>query len=598
VRPPFTRRRRSPAAPSATDFDVVVVGSGFGGSVSALRLTEKGYRVAVLEAGRRWADEDFPKTNWNTPDYLWAPEVGMLGIQRIRFFPDVTVLAGAGVGGGSLNYANTLYVPPAPFFADRQWAHITDWRTELAPYYDQAQRMLGVVDNPRVTQSDELMQRVAQRMGVPETYGPTRVGIHFGEPGREVADPYFGGAGPARGGCTSCGSCMTGCRVGAKNTLVKNYLYLAERGGATIVPETTVDRVVPRPGGGYELHTHVTGPRRRPGPTYTARDVVFAAGAMGTAELLHRMRTAGTLPEISDRLGELTRTNSESLVGAIQPRKAWKADPRRADLTDGAAITSSVHLDEHTHIEACRYGHGSNAMFGNVLVQFGGGGRIPRWARWLANTVRHPRRQLQLWNLRDASERGLFLLVMQTHDNSLRTRWKDGPRGGHLTTDSGEGPGTPDFIPQGNEAARVLADEMGGIPFSTLTELAGVPVTAHFIGGCAIGDSPRTGVIDPYQRVYGHAGLHVADGSALTANLGVNPSLTITAQAERAMAMWPNRGEVDPRPPLGEGYAPVAPVAPHAPLVPAHAPAALRLTAVAPDPGPVGDDAAPVAEPA
>lgn len=573
----FARRRRTPPHPSVTDYDVVIVGSGFGGSVSALRLTEKGYRVAVLEAGRRFADEDFPKTNWNLRDYVWRPELGMLGIQRMRFFPHVTVLAGAGVGGGSLNYANTLYVPPEPFFRDRQWAHITDWREELTPYYDQAQRMLGVVDHPFETVSDRLMKQVAERMGVPETYGPTRVGVHFGEAGEEVADPYFGGVGPARTGCVSCGSCMTGCRFGAKNTLVKNYLHLAERGGATVVPETTVTDVIPRAEGGYELRTQRTGPRRRAGSTFTAREVIFSAGSMGTAELLHRMRAKGTLPDVSDRLGVLTRTNSEALVGAIQPRGRWQADPERIDATEGVAITSSVHVDEHTHLEAVRYGPGSNLMFANALVQFGGGGRIPRGLRWLGQLVRHPLRQAQLYDVRNASERGLFLLVMQTHDNSLRTRWKDGPRGGHLTTEQREGDGNPDYIPEANAAAGELAEAMGGVPFSTLSEIAGRPATAHFIGGCAIGDSPETGVIDPYQRLYGHPGLHVADGSALTANLGVNPSLTITAQSERAMAMWPNKGEEDARPALGMPYVPVDAVAPVAPIVPADAPAALRI---------------------
>ena len=314
---------------------------------------------------------------------------------------------------------------------------------------------------------------------------------------------------------------------------------------------------------------------------------------MGTAELLHRMRAEGTLPRLSNRLGVLTRTNSEALVGAVQPRREWMADPARSDLTDGVAITASAHVDEHTHIELVRYGKGSNAMFANALVQFGGGGRIPRWARWLGQMVRHPLRQLRISDLRNASERGLFLLVMQTHDNSLRTTWKDGPRGGHLSTEQRAEDGNPGYIPQANETARVLAEEMGGMPFSTLTELAGVPVTAHFIGGCAIGDSPETGVIDPYQRVYGYEGLHVADGSALTANLGVNPSLTITAQAERAMAMWPNEGEEDPRPAMGEAYRPVAAVTPQAPLVPDGAPAALRLTRA--EPVPAEPAAAPTA---
>jgi cholesterol oxidase len=342
------------------DYDVIVIGSGFGGSVTALRLTEKGYRVAVLEAGQRFTDETLPKTSWRTRKFLWAPKLGMKGIQRIHLLRNVVILAGAGVGGGSLNYANTLYEPPQPFYDDPQWAHITDWRDELAPFYAQAKKMLGVVTNPTMTTSDVEMHKLAAQFGKAHTFNLTPVGVFFGrdgakEPGVSVADPYFGGAGPRRTGCIECGSCMTGCRHGAKNTLVKNYLALAERGGAEIHPLTTVTDVRPLPEGGYAVDSVRTGKwTRRPDRTFTAPQVVFAAGTWGTQTLLHRLRST-SLPRISARLGHLTRTNSESLLGAL-------SNDKRTDYTQGVAITSSWHPDENTHIEPVRYGKGSNAM--------------------------------------------------------------------------------------------------------------------------------------------------------------------------------------------------------------------------------------------
>jgi cholesterol oxidase len=567
------------------DYDVVVIGSGFGGSVSALRLTEKGYRVAVLEAGRRFADSDFPTTSWDVRRFLWAPKLGCRGIQRIHALRDVIVLAGAGVGGGSLVYANTLYEPRSDaYYRDPQWAHITDWREELAPYYDQAKRMLGVVPNPTLTPSDEVMLAVAEEMGVADTFGMAPVGVFFGrdgrkEPGVEVDDPYFGGAGPRRTGCLEVGECMTGCRHNAKNTLVKNYLHLAEAGGAVIHPETTARRIRPLPGGGYAVETVRTGAWRedRTLRTITAAQVVVAAGTWGTQQLLHRMKAEGALPGLSDRLGVLTRTNSEALGGAVA-----RIGRKDLDFTRGVAITSSIHPDEQTHIEPVRYGKGSNAMglLGTVLTD--GGGRLPRWLRWLGAVLRHPGRLLSLYaGLGSWSERGIIALVMQTIDNSItvslrRTRlgrWK-------LTSAQGHGVPNPTWIPAANDAMRRMARRIDGYPMNSVGEIFDIPMTAHFIGGCAIGDSPETGVIDAYQRAFGHPGLHVVDGSAISANLGVNPSLTITAQAERAMALWPNAGEEDTRPPLGAPYARVAPVRPRHPLVPAHAPAALRLPVV------------------
>jgi cholesterol oxidase len=330
------------------DYDVIVVGSGFGGSVAAFRLTEKGYRVAVIEAGRRFTDDEFAKTSWDLRRYLWAPRFGCYGIQRIHMLSDVMVLAGAGVGGGSLVYANTLYRPLKPFYADKQWAHITDWESELAPHYDQASRMLGVVTNPTITPSDVVMRDVAEDMGVAGSFRPAPVGVYFGKPGQKAVDPYFGGAGPERTGCTECGSCMTGCRVGAKNTLVKNYLYLAEQAGSKVIPLTTVTSVRPC-GDSFEVDVRKTGTTSRKfRHTLTAGRVVLAAGTWGTQKLLHEMRDSKTLPKLSARLGELTRTNSETIVGAGRTR----VDPEW-NFSRGVAITSSIHPDENTHIDRC-----------------------------------------------------------------------------------------------------------------------------------------------------------------------------------------------------------------------------------------------------
>ncbi len=553
-------------------YDVLVVGSGFGGSVTALRLTEKGYRVGVLEAGRRFADDEFATTSWRIRRFLWAPRLGLYGIQRIHLLPDAVVLAGAGVGGGSLVYANTLYVPPLEFFRDPQWADIADWSSELAPYYDQAGRMLGVNDVPHRSPLDETFARVAADMGVGETFRLTPVGVFFGAgPGRTVPDPYFGGAGPARTGCIECGECMTGCRHNAKNTLPKNYLGLAETAGAVVHPMTTVSVIRPRPEGGYAVETVRTGPMPRGRRTFTADQVVVAAGAFNTQKLLHRMRAEGYLPALSSRLGHQSRTNSESLVGAVSKRKD-------VDFTRGVAITSSFHPDPHTHVEPVRYGRGSNLMglLGTVLTD-GVPGK-PRWKVWLRAVAARPTDALRPLNVRRWSQRGAIALVMQSVDNSLtvsgmRTRlgrWK-------LTSRQGDGEPNPTWIPAGNEAARRIAGHIDGIPMGQLGDLIDAPMTAHFVGGCCIGADADHGVIDAYHRVFGHDGLHIVDGSAVSANLGVNPSLTITAQAERAMALWPNKGEPDPRPSPGSKYVATEAVSPIRPVVPAGARGALRL---------------------
>ena len=551
---------------TAHDHDVVVIGTGFGGAVSAMRLAEKGYRVHMLESGRRFEDADFATTSWDLRNYLWAPRLGCFGVQRVHKLPDVMILAGAGVGGGSLNYANTLYIPPPAFFRDRQWGHITDWQDELAPHYAEASRMLGVVVNPVEGPVEEIMRRSADALGVGHTFRKTPVGVYFGRPGERVADPYFGGSGPERTGCTLCGNCMVGCRDGAKNTLVKNYLWFAERAGVSIEPLRTVVDVRPldprHPESGYAVTSERTGAWwRRERRTVTTDQVVVAAGAWGTQKLLHAMHTGGGrrrpgLPRLSARLGELTRTNSEALGGTMTERV-----PRGMDLSRGIAITTSFNVDDDTHVENCRYGKGSNAMGLMSTVMVEGGGRVPRPLRWVAEIVRHPLvalRSLSNWKW---SERTVIALVMQSSDNSLTVSGTRGPFGGvGLTSTQGHGRPNPTWIPEGARAIREMAAQLGAItrlrafPGSSLGEIADIPLTAHFLGGAPISDSPETGVVDPYHRAWNYPGLHVVDGASVSANLGVNPSLTITAQAERAMSLWPVKGEPDARPPQGEPY--------------------------------------------
>jgi len=553
------------------DYDVIVIGSGFGGSVSALRLTEKGYRVGVLEAGRRWRSEDFPKTNWRLRDSIWAPKLGLTGTQRISLLGKVTLFSAAGVGGGSLIYGNTLYEPLDNFWTDPHWAHITDWRSELAPYYDQAKRMLGVEANPRRTPADDVLLEVAADLGVEDTFHHTNVGVYFGEPGVEVDDPYFGGAGPRRTGCIHCAGCFVGCPHNAKNSTPTNYLYLAEQAGATVHPLTTVTDVKPMPGGGYAISTVRSDRWLRKTPRrFTAEQVVFSAAALGTQKLLHKLKDGGSLPNISDRLGELSRTNSEAVLSMTSRN--------RHDFAQGVAITSSIHPEPNTHIEVCRYGKGQNALF-PLTAPLVDGGNL-RFLRFLLICLTHPVRYLRSLRVHRASERTVILLVMQSLDNSLTSFGKRGLLGFRLKTKQGEGEPNPDWIPLAHDVARRYAKKIDGDALGMYADAFNIPSTAHYIGGCVMGLTPDEGVIDPYQRLYGHAGLHVVDGSAVSANLGVNPSLTITAQAERAMAFWPNRGEADARPELGAGYQRIAPVQPKNPTVPEAAPGALRLPVV------------------
>jgi len=535
------------------DEDVVIVGSGFGGSVAALRLSEKGYRVRVLEAGRRFEDDDFAKTSWDVRRYLWAPLLGCFGVQRIHRLPHVMILAGAGVGGGSLNYANTLYEPGDAFFADRRWPEGTAWQRELAPHYDTARRMLGVVEHwPHTGPVERIMAGAASDLGVGDSFRHAPVGVFLGMPGVTVPDPFFDGEGPSRTGCTQCGNCMVGCRVGAKNTLMKNYLALAERRGAVIEPLHTVTEVREDPRGGFLVTSQRSGAWvRRRRRTIRAEQVVLAAGTWGTQKLLHRMKASGALPRISDAVGRLTRTNSEALDGAIATRV-----PDAVDYARGVAITTSFHVDDVTHVENVRYGPGSNLMgaLATVLVR-GDRSLVRRLGSVIGHAVRHPIRQFRLANLHRWSERGIIALVMQNADNSLTLSLRRRFGRDVLTSRQGHGEPNPSHLPQAHRAAATIATRMQqetGVrsePRGSWPEVFGIPLTAHFLGGAVISASPADGVIDRYNRVWGHAGLHVVDGAAVPANPGVNPSLTITALAERAFSTWPRRGEQDPRPP-------------------------------------------------
>ena len=554
------------------EFDVAIIGSGFGGSIAALRLVEKGYRVLVIEAGRRYADHEFAKTSFNLKKFLYFPRLGLRGIQRIDFLKNVMVMSGAGVGGGSLVYANTLYRPPLEFFRTGSWAGITDWQKALSPYFDQAERMLGVEVNPFFSPSDAAVKKVAERMGRGDTFRMTPLGVHFGEAGMTVEDPYFGGVGPARTGCTNCGECMTGCRHGAKNTLVKNYLYLAEQAGAQVVAETTVADIRELAQGGFELSVRGSSAWRGSGQrSIRAGQVIVAAGALGTAKLLQKVRAGGNLGGLSDRLGHLSRTNSESLLGVV-------ARGDDIDYSQGAAITSSIFPSPDTHIEPVRYGKGSNfmALLQSVIAS-GKAGQNPNPLRLIWATITNLHRLPSFYNLRDWSERAIILLVMQARDNSLVTKLKGGLFGRRLTSVQGHGEKNPAWVPAGHDVARELAKEINGTPGAVVTEPFGIPMTAHFLGGCVIGADASTGVVDPYLRAFGVEGLHILDGSTLSANPGVNPSLAIAAQAEWAMAHWPNNGGSDPRPGLGEKFAAVQPVPPLKPVVPKTASGALRL---------------------
>ena len=529
------------------DFDWLVIGSGFGGSVSALRLSEKGYSVGVLECGRRFADHEFPTSTADVRRYFWNPRLGMKGIFRLTTFKDVAVVSGCGVGGGSLGYACTLYVPPSQFFEDRQWADMEDWQRALEPHYVEAQRMLGVIENPHDDPADQLLRELGEELGVGESYKHTPVGIYFGEPGaagKKVADPYFGGEGPERTACHLCGRCMVGCQHGAKNTLVKNYLYFAEKLGARVMPERTVVDIRPLGAGdgsdGYEVESVRSGAwLRSERRVQRARGVVVSAGPLGTNKLLQRCRLNGSLPRISARLGELVRTNSESILTVTVP------EDYPDDLIKRVAITSSIYPDPNTHIETVTYGRDGDSMRLLYTLLTGDGTRITRPLKLLAQILMHPKRLAQVLFAKRWSRRTIIILVMQTLDNAIALRPRKGPFGSFwLATEQDPERPNPTFIPVANQAAEWFAKRTGGIAQSSVMEaLLNIPTTAHILGGAVIGSDPSRGVVDARQKVFGYENLLVCDGSVIPANVGVNPSLTITALAEHAMSFVPAAGQ-------------------------------------------------------
>jgi cholesterol oxidase len=532
------------------DVDWVVVGSGFGGSVSAMRLAEKGYSVLVLERGEQFRDaSEMPSSSWDLRRYLYAPRLGLRGLFRLSFFKDALVMSGAGVGGGSLVYAMTLYVPPRAFFHDAQWEALGDWEAELAPHFETAQRMLGVTDVTGEDPADQLLKRYGEELGVGHTYRKARVGAYLENPGREVADPYFGGDGPRRMGCQHEGRCMLGCRHGSKNSTDKNYLHFAQRWGARI--EAGREAIGLRPLGAADgsdgwLVTHRrTGRSDRTARTIRAGGVVLAGGALGTNELLARARFDGALPRLSSRLGKLIRTNSEAVLVVTVPEGRAEAISKRV------AITSSIYPDPHTHVETVTYGAGGGAIRGLFTVLTGGGNRVTRPLKWLRQMVRHPGWVAELVFKPNWGQRSIVVLVMQTLDSSMELTFRR-KRGGGVRMQTRQDPlrPNPTFIPVANAFAEWLARETGGAPGSSVPEaLFGIPTTAHILGGAAIGATPQEGVVDRDHRVFGYENLLVCDGAAVPANVGVNPSLTIAAMAERAMSTVPaapGAAEVEP----------------------------------------------------
>ncbi len=529
------------------DFDFIVIGSGFGGSVSALRLAEKGYKVGVMEMGRRWTPDNLPHTSWSIRRWLWRPSLGLRGFFNIQFFKHATIFHGCAVGGGSITYACTLLPPSEKVWETGSWRALADWKVEMPRHYDTASRMLGVTENKILGPADTLLKKSAEIAGSGQTFYCTKVGIFQpveGDPaGQTFPDPFFGGEGPARTTCVACGGCMMGCRYGAKNTLDLGYLYLAEKRGAQVFPETRVVNVKPLGGAsdgslGYEVCTvkSTVWLRRQP-LRFTCRAVVFSASSLGTMELLFHLREKGSLPAISGQLGKHVRTNSESLIGVRTPGYA-------EDVSQGIAIGSGIYIDEHTHIEAVRYPKGSDTMgFLTTILTDGQPGprRIALWLKnVLASMLRHPFKTARVLQPLGWAREFVILLCMQALEGEIEMRWQRPwfwPFRKFLVS---RGEKVPTYIPKANEFAKQFAKLTGGFAMSMLPEiLFNVPGTAHCIGGCVIADSPSHGVVDSYQRLFNYKNMYVCDGSVVSANLGVNPSLTITALAERAMSYIP-----------------------------------------------------------
>jgi cholesterol oxidase len=526
------------------DWDFVIVGSGFGGSVSALRLIEKGYRVLVLEKGRRYRPADFPRTNWNLRRWFWLPQLGLRGHFKMTFLPHLTALSGVGVGGGSLTYCNTLPVPKDEFFAAPSWGHLADWKRELSPHYDEAKRMLGVVRNEMIRDPELILRKLAEEDGRPERFQPTDVAVFFGDPDTTVPDPFFDGEGPERTGCSGCGACTVGCRDDGKNSLDKNYLHLADRQGLELIPDMEVTWVRPLDGGGFQLTARqgasVWARRTR---TFTARNVVLAGGVLGTIPLLLKLKEREDgLPRLSDRVGHAVRTNSEALIGVTTRR-------RDIDLSTGVSIGGLLEAGEHSHLELVRYPAGSGAFRLTVVPHVPGRGILRRMLAMIWVLVRHPWMSLRTFLVPDWARYTTILLFMSTLEGTLRLKLGRSlgtlfRRGLVTSLESGDPPLAS--LPEATALAGRIAEQIDGMPVSLINEtVLDVPTTAHVLGGCCMGTSAADGVIDHRHRVFGYDGLYVIDGSAISANPGVNPSLTITALAERAMSFVPEKDRTE-----------------------------------------------------
>lgn len=531
------------------DFDYIVIGSGFGGAVAAHRLTEKGYRVAVMEMGRRWTPANLPRSNWAIWKWIWRPELGLRGFFNITPFKHVMIMHGCAVGGGSVTYASTTLAPKDTVWDSGSWAGLADWKAEMPAFFDEARRMRGVTENRILGPADHLLKRAAEVYGVGGTFYRTSVAIFQapeGEPGgKTFPDPYFGGEGPERTTCKACGGCMMGCHHGAKNSLDQNYLYFTEKRGGKIFAETRVVDVAPLNGkadgsNGYEVRTvKSTAWFRKQPRRFTARGVVFAASALGTMDLMFRLKQGGSLPALSDQLGTRVRTNAESLIGVRVPHS-------KDDLSKGVAIGSGIYLDEHTHIEATRYPAGSDAM--GLLATLLTKGQ-PGWTRvllWLktlfAALLSHPFKTARSLHPFGWASESIILLCMQTLDGHIDMKLGRPWFWPFQKVLMSHGRKIPTFIPQANEFAQKLAEVSGGAAMSMVSEiLFNVPSTAHIMGGCPMGASAGEGVVDHRCRVFGYHNMYACDGSVLSANLGVNPSLTISAVAERAMSFIPPR---------------------------------------------------------
>lgn len=514
------------------DCDFVIVGSGFGGAVSALRLAEKGYSVVVLEQGRRIGRGEIAEAKRDVRKLFYEPALGMHGFFTQRFFRHVGIVGGVGVGGGSLVWGSVLLEPKEAFFRDPAWSRFgVDWENELRPHYETAKRMLGRTTNPLMTEMDDLLRTTAKRMGAAHTFGPTPVGIYFGKPGVTAKDPYFDGDGPPRTGCVFCGGCLTGCPHGSKNSLDYNYLFLAQRHGACVMSERKVTRIQPLPRGGYEVRYRDPLGRLPEYPPIRAKNVVLAAGVLGTLELLFRARDQDqTLPDLSPRLGETVRTNSEAIVAVLHP------DVNK-DLTHGVAISSHFHANPHTHITQNRFPENYAYMRFLMTHLVDGANPLRRALRTLKLVLLKPGVLFQNWFARRWTRRISVLTVMQHLDNELQFRFRRSlvmPWKRRLKSATARGQRAPTYLREANDAARAFAHACGGTPLNAAPEsLAGLSVTAHILGGCRMGRNAMDGVIDERHQVHGYPGLYVMDGSVIAANLGVNPSLTITAMAER-----------------------------------------------------------------